>query len=340
MKRRLAVGGFAALGMVLLILDAKTALAGAAEGVDLCVRSVIPSLFPFFVLSILLTGSLAGGRLPILRPLGRLCRIPAGGETLLITGFFGGYPTGAQSIAQAYEAGTISKADAQRMLGFCNNAGPAFLFGIVGLFFSRGVWTLWLIHILSALLVGILLPGGQQSTAVCKPAPCPSVSEALQRSLRILATVCGWVILFRVVIHILNRWVLWLFPAEPQVLLTGLLELTNGCCDLSRIPSTAERFVIASLLLSGGGLCVLMQTLSVTRHLGLGMYFPGKCLQMLLSTGLSCLVVPWLFPGEHCRFSAILPLILAAVTVIFLHLAEKRKKTVAFRHHLVYNPSI
>ncbi len=340
MKRRLTVGLFAALGMLLLILDAKTAIAGASEGVLLCIRAVVPSLFPFFLLSILLTGSLAGTKIPVLSPLGRLCGIPSGAESLFLTGFLGGYPTGAQSIAQAYRAGSLSRQDARRMLGFCSNAGPAFLFGIVGPSLEKGVWALWGIHILSALLVGILLPGRQNNKAVCAPSPPVTLADAFQRSLRITASVCGWVILFRVVIHVLARWFLWLVPADIQVILTGLLELTNGCCDLGRISSQADRFIAASFLLSGGGLCVLMQTVSVTKGVGLGMYFPGKCLQMLLSFGLSSLIAPYLFPGEGMALSPVIPFILAFLTVILLRLTEKRKKTVAFQKRMLYNPSI
>ena len=49
--------GFAAgAAMLMLILDGRTALTGAAEGIDLCIRTVIPALFPFFVLSPLLMG--------------------------------------------------------------------------------------------------------------------------------------------------------------------------------------------------------------------------------------------------------------------------------------------
>ena len=44
-----------ACGMMMLILDSQTAMHGAAEGIVLCINSVVPSLFPFFVLSILLT---------------------------------------------------------------------------------------------------------------------------------------------------------------------------------------------------------------------------------------------------------------------------------------------
>ena len=46
--------------MLALILDSKTALLGAQSGLDLCVRTVIPSLFPFFVISILLTAPFGG----------------------------------------------------------------------------------------------------------------------------------------------------------------------------------------------------------------------------------------------------------------------------------------
>ena len=40
------------LGMLALILDGRTAIEGARQGIGLCLRTVIPSLFPFFVLSI------------------------------------------------------------------------------------------------------------------------------------------------------------------------------------------------------------------------------------------------------------------------------------------------
>ena len=78
--------------MLALILDGRTAIDGARQGIELCLRTVIPSLFPFFVLSILLTSSLLGGSLAVLRPLGRLFGMPDGAESLLIPAFLGGYP--------------------------------------------------------------------------------------------------------------------------------------------------------------------------------------------------------------------------------------------------------
>ena len=89
-SRRILPGVVAALGILILILDSKTALRGAAESIDLCVRTVIPSLFPFFLLSGILVKSLMGNKFPLLRPIGRLLGIPEGAESLLISGFLGG----------------------------------------------------------------------------------------------------------------------------------------------------------------------------------------------------------------------------------------------------------
>ena len=76
MKNRNLYQGFAAgIGMLLLIFDSKTALEGARAGIDLCIRTVIPSLFPFFVLSMVLTGALMGTSLLWLRPIGALCGV-------------------------------------------------------------------------------------------------------------------------------------------------------------------------------------------------------------------------------------------------------------------------
>ena len=111
-KRYLASAGWA-FAMLVLILDGQTAMAGAAEGLALCMKTLIPSLFPFFLLSAMLTSSLSGGG-------------------LLLTGLLGGYPLGAANAARAYRARQLDRAEAERMAVLCNCAGPSFLFGVVG----------------------------------------------------------------------------------------------------------------------------------------------------------------------------------------------------------------
>lgn len=292
-RKHLLPGIFASIGILVLILDGKTALVGAQTGIDLCIKTVIPSLFPFILLSILLTSSLSGTPLPFLKPLGRICGIPNGTEAVLLTGFLGGYPTGAQAVSSAYLSGQIRKDDADRMLSFCNNAGPAFLFGMISPMFPdrKTAFLIWMIHIASAVLTAALLPISTTHFSKATASKPVTMAHAMRTAINVLATVCGWVILFRVFIAFLDRWFLWLLPIAIQVAITGILELSNGCCELSRIADPELRFLICSGMLALGGLCVTLQTSSVTQGLSMTAYFKGKALQTVFSLLLSASVI-------------------------------------------------
>ena len=296
--RKILPGLVAALGMGVLILDSRTALMAAGQGVDLCLKTVIPSLFPFFVLSGILTGSLLGVELPALRPVGRVLGMPNGSETLLVSGFLGGYPVGAKAVWDAWSEGKIAKEDAERMLSFCSNAGPAFLFGMAGTMFSTpgSAWVLWGIHIVSALAAGWLFRqepnGGAQSGSLQNA----SVPQAMTNAIRACVQVCGWVIAFRILCSFLERWILWFLPTWAKVAVTGLLELANGCLDLNTVASEPVRFLLCSGMLSLGGLSVLMQTVSVTRGLRLTYYLQGKLVQTLFSLLFSVIFLKWISP--------------------------------------------
>lgn len=295
MKKTYRVQIFATLGLLILILDSKTAVLGGQEGISLCLQSVIPSLFPFIMLTNLMAGALGGTTSPLLRPLGKVLGIPAGAEGIFLAGILGGYPTGAQMIHEAWKYNQLSSTEARRMLGFCSNAGPAFLFGMLGPFFSsqKYLWLLWGIHILSAIIAGILLPGRSNNTVSTISSCTPSITGALKRSVAVIGYVCGWVVLFRVLFAFCSRWFLWLLPIEAQAAIYGLLELAGGCCSLNLVAEETLRFVICSGLLAFGGLCVVMQTASVTGSLGLGQYLPGKLIQTISSLWLSACIATW-----------------------------------------------
>lgn len=315
-QRKLLFSIGAAMGMLVLILDGKTALAGARSGIDLCLITVIPALFPFIVLSILLSGMLLGEPIPFLRPLGKLLKMPAGTESLLICAFLGGYPAGAVAVREAFRSGAVSRDTAQRLLSFCNNAGPSFLFGMtLSLFPDAGAaWILWGIHILSALMVGILIPGKDTGSAHLKKGE--SAAEVIKKAITVMAVVCAWVILFRIFIAFLDRWLLWLLPTEVKVALIGFLELSNGCCSLVLVEDMRIRMILCSGMLAFGGLCVTMQTVSSVKGLGMKQYFLGKILQFLFSILLSSAVV--------FRFWWILPIFVAAV---FLFSGRSKNKS-------------
>lgn len=318
MNRRFSLifGLAAAAGLIVLILDSKTALQGAQEGVMLCIQTMIPSLFPFLFLSNLLSASMIGRRLLFLRPLGRLCRIPEGAEYILISGLLGGYPVGACCISEAYESGVLSGQNARRMLAFCNNCGPAFLFGMSAALFDQWwiPWVLLTIHIGSALLVGVIVPGKAGIFAAEIKSQISPV-RSLNQAVRGMAGICGWVVIFKTMIVFLERWFLWYFPTEIQVAVGGLLELSNGCIGLNRVQSTQLRFIMCVGFLSFGGLCVTMQTFFSSGRVDKGLYFPGKVLQCCISLTIASLLCGW--------HTWIIPAMVGTLLSIFLRKEQK-----------------
>ncbi len=288
----------AAGGMMVLILDGATALRGAAAGIGLCLKTVIPSLFPFLFLCSVLTGALWGSDWRILHPLTARLGIPAGGTSLLISAFLGGYPAGAQQIGAAYGEKRLTRQEAENLLRFCSNAGPAFLFGMTACCFPspEQVWALWIVHILSALMVGRMGISAAGS-AVHLPRDPESISMVLAQSVKTMALLCGWILLFQILLAFLNRWFFWYCSVPIQVILTGLLELSSGCLALSRLESPELRFLCCSAMLACGGLCVTMQTASVIRGLSLSVYLRGKLYQTMAALLLSAFYLRWGWAG-------------------------------------------
>lgn len=268
----------AALGMVLLILDTKTAVNSAAEGIEICLNVVIPSLFPFIFLSNVLTSAMNRS------------------GSLFAIGMLGGYPAGAQTLRTAYDLGNLSRESAQKMLGYCNLAGPAFIFGMLSPLFTKAYipWILWGIQITANLIPYFIFRDTKASQKLCANKNIPSVSEILLRSVKSISLICGWVFLFRILICVLEVRLLNRFSLICGTLLSGLLEMTNGCCKLYAFPESI-RFVLCSGFLGFGGICVLLQTSSIVKDLGIKHYLKGKILHGVLSIILALLLEPVIF---------------------------------------------
>lgn len=329
---------FGFVGMLVMILDGQTAVSGVQAGVELCLKSLIPALFPFFVLSALITSSLAGYPVGVLKAVCRFCRMCPGAESFLAVGILGGYPVGAANIAGAQSKGQLSQEEAERMAVFCNNAGPSFLFGMLGPMFPdrKWIWLLWAIQICASILTGYLLPGGGSHPIIPPTSSPPSLSECLNRSIKSMALVCGWVVLFRMILEFLQLWILWLFPLSVQIVLTGLLELANGCLTLSNVESSSLRFLLAGIMLSMGGFCVWMQTKAVFPQLHLSRYIAGRIMHCFICFLLTLLALPAL---SEIRMNSIVPLwMIAGIVGFFLFMIlRKRKKAVAFYDSMMYN---
>lgn len=292
-KRSGFYGAIAAAGLLVLIFDSQLALESARSGLELCTKTVIPSLFPFFVLSILLTNSLKDCVFYPVQAFARVLGIPAAAASVLIPSILGGYPVGAKCIGDLYVQNQIRKEEAERMLAFCSNAGPSFLFGMLSAFFPerKMVWILWFIHLFSAFLTAAAIPYGKSAQREEQPEKIVPQKPIILSAATSMALVCCWVILFRIIIAFLNNWFLWILPRWTQVFLMGILEIINGCCELLQIPDVGLRFILCACMLSFGGLCVVFQTATVTKGLSIGSYIKGKIMQTVFSLLLSCAVV-------------------------------------------------
>lgn len=131
-KNRQGLAAAAALAFGVLVLAVPEAAArGFAGGTALCLQSVLPALFPFFVVCELLTA--APPPAVLLRPMQRVLGLESA-ETAraLLLSWVGGYAVCARLAGQLYGAGRITRRDAAllQVLGCCS--GPGFVIGCVG----------------------------------------------------------------------------------------------------------------------------------------------------------------------------------------------------------------
>lgn len=131
-KNRQGLAAAAALAFGVLVLAVPEAAArGFAGGTALCLQSVLPALFPFFVVCELLTA--APPPAALLRPMQRVLGLESA-ETAraLLLSWVGGYAVCARLAGQLYGAGCITRRDAAllQVLGCCS--GPGFVIGCVG----------------------------------------------------------------------------------------------------------------------------------------------------------------------------------------------------------------
>ena len=277
--------------MILLILDSRCAAQSVRDSVNLCIQTLIPGLFPMFVISAMLVPHLSGIRIP---GLARLLRVPEGSEGILILGCAGGFPVGAACIVQAVQSGGLGKSDAQRMLGICSFCGPAFLFGIIAPLFSiREAGLLFVIQLETALMIAAFRSSPSAGGVPARQMPTVSLGEALKRATASLTCVCGWVLLASIVAGFLRRWLCPLLPQAAGAAMTGILELTGGVFSLESVPSGELRFVLCALFVCFGGISVLMQIggLAASASIPVGECIGQKVLQGILGAVLAAGVV-------------------------------------------------
>lgn len=277
--------------MVYLIMFPKDCVSAGSLALRLCIETVIPSLFPFLVCSGLFISSglaITLGRLftPIMKP---LFNINGRGATVFLLGIISGYPVGAKSTIDFYKSGLISKSECLRLLAFCNNSGPLFILGVIGVSLlgnEKMGRILYLSHILSALLVGLFFRFydyhkdsiSYGSTSVFSVKHFGTIiGESVTDAVEAVLKISGFVILFSVIAQALP-------PIPQRAYIHAFLEIVGGVKELSSL-STPYKLPLISFFLGLSGLSVLFQVIAIFSPAGISplTYIEGKILQAILS---------------------------------------------------------
>lgn len=148
------------IGAGLLLLQEPIRM-GVREGLVLCGATLIPALFPFMVMSDLLSSSRSlkqPGRLS--RAFGQLFGLSDAAFAVMMTGALYGVPLGARETVEAYRSGKTGRRQAEALLPMASLCGPAFVIAGVGggmrKSIPEGIW-LFAIQLVSSLLSGLLL---------------------------------------------------------------------------------------------------------------------------------------------------------------------------------------
>jgi hypothetical protein len=259
-------------------------------GLCICLDILLPSLFPFMALAGFIT--LAGyGKIisfPF-RPITRwLLRLPDELGIAVVASMIGGFPTGARTLSAMVGAGQMRRQDAERMLAFCVNPGPAFVLVAVGqkMFGSPQIgWMLLAGQLASSLAIGaFVMRKGPAAAAV--PIEPMRFSQALVTAVtdagRAILAIFGYVLLFSAVFGLISPYL----GASPWVrtMAGGLLEVTFGCAAASRLGGWIG-FALAAFFIGFSGLSVICQVSSLMLSQKLAV--PKIVLWRLLGGGLS-----------------------------------------------------
>ena len=291
---------FLILCFFVMLLFSSDVFEGAKSGLLLWFLTVLPTLFPFLLISRLLLDSCACSLLNgFFGPLiSRLFDISAQGSFAVIVGFLCGYPMGAKITADLLLAGQITKSEASYLLSFCNNTSPAFLvsFIVLGYFQDSklilpSVLILYGTPVLLSFFFRMKNYTNKSFFFEKSDPPSCSLDACLTDSSEAIVKVGGYIILFSVLLNLLKK----LPITHPlfQIFLLPSLELTNGITLLNNAviaPAGSHSFALLYCLCMGhtafGGWCALFQTGSMIAESGLSLksYATKKLITALVTS--------------------------------------------------------
>ncbi len=249
--------------LVGLILYPEEIAISLKNGMLLLYNTIIPSLFPFMIVSLYISQSPLTHRLAEYTDKfsNKLFGISSKGLSAVLLGFCGGYPIGAKITSEYFQSGAVSESEAHKLLCWCVNPAPAFVITAVGRFMlgstQAGV-LMYICVILSSLTIGIFLKlAGKQNDVIQHNSPSVDSKNIFVNSVASgsgsMLSICGWVLTFSCISGGID---VFIKNESANLFIKTVLEVTTGCknavtCSLP-IP-------LVCAVISFGGLAVIFQ---------------------------------------------------------------------------------
>lgn len=317
---------------VLVVLFPSETAQSTVNSINVCLNSIIPSMFAFMVISdyVLSSGLYKVIFRPVLPFMKHIIRTDDETLSVFLLSLFGGYPIGVSLLKEriAYNKNYHEIAGYASMFCYCISPSFALIMLGNGIFGSTAAGAvIYVSDIISCIITGAVISrlhdlNGESNVLTRKG----TLTDAVNCASRALFTVCTVIVAFNIALTcltcLLGRFHIVL-PAE----ISGALEISNllkiSRPDVSLIP-------LAAAISSFGGICVLLQCTAIVKG-----DFPVKAFLLaripcaVLSAGISWMLLQFLdisvsastFSPEYIYdFSAnkiIVPVLIAMCIIIF-----------------------
>lgn len=289
--------------IIFLLKNPEAVINSMKNGLSLCAKTIVPSLFPFMVLSnLVIYSGLYNVPASLLTPFcEKILGIGNNCASAIILGAFSGFPIGAKTTADLYKNGLCSKEEAEIVMAYSNNASPGFLISCVGasmLGDIRAGKILYSVQLLSAILCGVIMrfaflkPKNKLSSSKCGYVrhnfDLGIIPKSVGEAGLSLVSVCAFVLFFTVFVDMVSGILsATSCPAIIELIVTGMLELVSGAENSAKMRQALSPRTLRTLLgaFTGfNGISVHMQVILFTSGNGLKLkkYFIGKFIQSII----------------------------------------------------------
>ncbi len=303
---------FLLLALIFVVcLNPSPYISATYKGFCVWAKIVLPSLFMFFILTKLLMQMNGSFKMFgfLDKPFKKMYGVNKYGGYAFLMSILSGYPIGTKLTSEFYEQGLISQNEARRMLSFTSTSGPMFVVGSVAIKMFNNVKlgiVVFICHILSALINGFLYRKTEVSDTTItslptdKTATKQTLNDIMLNSIISLLMVGGYIalcfcllegLLHNQIGSAINSFLTQTFGNDFLTpIISGIVEVTNGCVSLSNIGGNLRAVcVILTCLTSFGGLSIHLQSQMFASKCGIkySYFLKTKTTQTLVSLALS-----------------------------------------------------